>query len=176
MFFFLDESHKNWLHNSHHNDICYLWASTTKVLSRTWSSVANTTSAPTLHFLLTFQNILVSTSQAFHKLGAKWMPFYVDDREETLHPWLPARGAFLERRETWALLTHWTLCWQKLKKRARCILLTMTAAVLSSTIWDPQFSSINALNLKTSSTNYTLGTKKAKPFPWCQLLSGVLLA
>lgn len=49
--------------------------------------------------------------------------------------------------------------------RERCILLTTTAVTLSSTIWEPQFSSINALNLKTSSPNYTLGTKKAKPFP-----------
>ena len=46
----------------------------------------------------------------------------------------------------------------------------MTAVALSSTIWDPQFSSINALNLKTSSPNYTLGTKKAKPFPGASYL------
>lgn len=47
----------------------------------------------------------------------------------------------------------------------------MTAVALSSTIWDPQFSSINALNLKTSSPNYTLGTKKAKPFPGASSLA-----
>lgn len=52
----------------------------------------------------------------------------------------------------------------------RCILLTTTAVTLSSTIWEPQFSSINALNLKTSSPNYTLGTKKAKPFPGASYL------
>lgn len=52
----------------------------------------------------------------------------------------------------------------------RCILLTMTAVALSSTIWDPQFSSINALNLKTSSPNYTLGTKKANAFPGASYL------
>lgn len=46
----------------------------------------------------------------------------------------------------------------------------MTAVALSSTIWEPQFSSINALNLKTSSPNYTLGTKKAKPFPGASYL------
>lgn len=46
----------------------------------------------------------------------------------------------------------------------------MTAVTLSSTIWEPRFSSINALNLKTSSPNYTLGTKKAKAFPGASYL------
>lgn len=60
--------------------------------------------------------------------------------------------------------THDPLATKSVEREA-LLLLTVTAATLSGAIWDPQFSSINALNLKTSSPNYTLGTKKAKAFP-----------
>lgn len=74
-----------------------------------------------------------------------------------------AHSAEEEQGPTPVLLVCSTLSQPQVLRVQRCVLLTMTAAALSSTIWDLQFSSINALNLKTSSPNYTLGTKKAKP-------------